>query len=186
MAEPLKELLKEITAERKEDGSIIYNRFNKKTFTKLINSMAAETDLTAEIVNVSKGEIKSKEELELSKTFRSWVRKVVESAGVDPSESEIVLKEEFKIPNMDWLYDFFAEAIWMYIESGNRFDLHQKEDFQGTLFIKEVDESKSITHARNPQTHEELGDYETTSKKHRSLGVKSTCPKYLQARRKLS
>lgn len=185
MAETLTEFLEEISAGRNDKGELLYNRFNKKTFTKLINFMAGDPELTTTITHVSKGDIKSKEELEVSKNFRKWVRKVVESAGVDPSESEIILQKDFKIPNMDWLYDFFAAAIWLYIESGNRFDLHTKDDFAGSIYLKEVPASKKVSMARNPQTKEDLGLYEVESKEHRSLGVKSPCPKYLQARRKV-
>lgn len=181
----VKEVLAEMQASRKENGSFNYNRFNKKNFEKLMKTMLNDPDFKTEVAHVKKGELDSVEEIEVSKEFRKFCKRVIEKSGVDKKESERILTDEFMFDNVSGLYEFFATAMWLYIEQGNRFDLLPKKNFKGSVAIKNVKKSTKTSAAHSPQTREYLGDYETTKEEHQVLVVKSSCPSYLKKRMKV-
>ena len=181
------EVLKDISAPRKDDNTFQYKKFNKKSFNKLMTAIANDVEFTTEVVSSSKGEIKSKEELKVTEGFRKWVQKVIETAGIDPKESAFVLSNDFQFKDCDGLYEFFATVVWEFLNSGNKFSFIDKEDFNGSLYIKEVPETTVVKKdAKNPITGEILGDFETNTKAHKTLAVKSTCPKWLKSRIKIT
>ena len=181
------EVLKDISAPKKDNGDMQYKKFNKKSFNKLMTAIANDVDFTTQVVSSSKGEIKSKEELRVTEGFRKWVQGVVEAAGIDPKESGFVLSDDFEIKNTDGLYEFFVTVVWEFLQSGNRFSLIDKEDFSGSLYLKNVPETTVVKKdAKNPITGEVLGDFETKTQAHKTLAVKSSCPKWLKSRMKIS
>lgn len=180
----VKEVLEEMTAGRKTDGSFNYNRFNKKNFNKLMKTMLNDPNFKTEVVKAKKDDLEI-EEIEVSKEFRKFCKKIIEKAGVDKAESERILSEEFTFDNVDGLYEFFATALYLYIEKGNKFDLLPKKDFKGSICLKEVKKSSKTKSARSPKTGEYLGDFETTKEEHKVLSVKSSCPSYLKKRVKV-
>ena len=182
----VEEVLNEMSAKRKEDGDFNYNRFNKKHFEKLMKAMLNDPNFKTKVVHAKNKEIESIEEIEVSKEFRKFCKRIIEKAGVDKAESERILSEEFTFDNVSGLYEFFATALYLYIEKGNRFDLLPKEDFKGSIKIKEVKKSSKVSSARSPQTKEYLGDFEVTKESHKVLSVKSSCPDWLKSRRKVN
>ena len=181
----VEEVLNEMTASRKENGDFNYNRFNKKNFEKLMKTMLNNPNFTTQVAKVKNGELESVEEIEVSKGFRKFCKKIIEKSGVDKTESERILTEEFMFDNVDGLYEFFATALYLYIEKGNRFDLIPKKDFKGSIAIKEVKKSSKTSSAYSPQTREYLGDYEVTKESHKVVAVKSSCPSFLRTRKKV-
>lgn len=181
----VKEVLEEIAATHKEDGSFDYKRFNKKNFEKLMKAMLNDPEFKTEVAVVKNGQLDSVEEISVTQGFRKFCKKVIEKSGVDKTESERILTEEFTFDNVEGLYEFFATALYLYIEKGNRFDLLPKKDFKGSLAIKNVKKSSSVTSAHSPLTREYLGDYETVKEEHKILAVKSSCPDFLKTRRKV-
>ena len=163
------EVLDEIAAKKNEDGEIIYNRFNKKAFNKLLKAMLNDAEFKTTVANVKKSSLESVDEIAVSQGFREFVRKVLEKIGVDSAESKVVLSNDFTFDDVDGLYEFFATAIYLYIEKGNRFDLLPKEDFKGSIYLIDVDETSTVSEAISPQTRESLGTYQTTKKKHKKL-----------------
>ena len=133
---------------------------------------------------MKKGEVVL-EEVMPTKKFRKWCKKLVEKMGVDKSESEKIMTNEFLIENMDGLYDFFTEAVYLYMTAGNRFDLPSRNGFQGGIYLKDIPEKTSVSETKNPQTHESMGKYERTKKAHKELKVKSSCPSYLSSKRRI-
>lgn len=180
------QVLAEISANRKENGELQLNRFNKKDFNKLMKAMLNDPEFTTEVAVVKKNNLDSIEKIEVSKSFRAFIKKLVEKMGIDKTESEKVLSPDFTIDNVDGLYEFFATAMYTYIESGNKFDLLPKKDFKGSIAIKEVKKQSKTAAAYSPQTREFLGDYETTKEAHKELIVKSSCPSYLKSRKKVN
>lgn len=178
------EVLEEISAKRGDNGKLKLNRFNKKNFEKLMKAMLNDVDFTAKVAKV-KGDTFEIEEVAVSKEFRKFVKKLVEKAGVDKTESERIMTSEFTIDNVSGLYEFFASALYTFIESGNRWDFMPTADFKGSIAIKEVGKSSKTAAAKNPQTKEFLGNYETTKEAHKELAVKSGCPSYLKSRIKV-
>lgn len=186
----VEEVLAEMTAARKENGSFKYNRFNLKNFQKLMKTMLNDPNFetkVAKVIKTADGEASevTEETVEVTKGFRKFCKKIIEKAGVDKAESERILTEDFQFDNVDGLYEFFATAMYLYIEKGNRFDLLPKKDFKGSIYLKEVNETTTVSKARSPQTGDFLGEYETKKKKHKVAAVKSSCPKYLVEKKKL-
>lgn len=181
------EVLAEISAKKKIDKNgvekTVYNRFNKRNYQSLLKAMLNDPELKAVTVKLKEGNIDTTEEIMVTKEFREFLRKILVKAGVDSSDSAAVLSKDFTIDNVDGLYEFFATSIYMYMNAGNRFDLIPTEDFKGSLFIESVPESKKVAEAKNPKTRESLGNFETTKKAHKRLGVKSSCPSWLVSRR---
>lgn len=175
----VKEVLAEMTAEMKANGKISYNRFNKKNFEKLLKAAANDVDLVASVVKVKKGQIDSIENIEVTKGFRKFCKKLVEKFGVDKTESEKILTKDFQFDSTVGLYEFFAEVMYLYLEAGNRFELLPKKDFKGSIAVKKVKETKTRTSAYSPKDRAYLGDFDITKSEHTVLTVKSPCPKYL-------
>ncbi len=178
------EVLAEMTASENEKGNFNYNRFSKKNFNKLLKTVINDVNFKTTVAHVKKGELESVEEIEVSKDFRKFVKKILEKFGVDKSESEKILSEDFQIDNVDGLYEFIATVIYLYIERGNQFAFLDKEDFKGSIGIKKNKKSTKTVSSHSPQTGEFLGDFEITKDDHKTLVVKSTCPKYLKKRQK--
>lgn len=180
----VEEALASMKAKVKPDGSKVINRFNKKNFNLLMTAMANDVNFTTTVAKVKNGNV-DLEEVMVTKGFRKWCKKLVEKAGVDPAESERIMTDDFVIDNMEGMYDFFAAALYEYLEAGNRFDLPNKADFQGGIVLKDVEETKKVSDAFNPADHSLIGTFETTKKAHKILKVKSTCPTYLSSKRKI-
>jgi hypothetical protein len=180
----VKEALAMMQAKENKKGEKIINRFNKKNFNILMTAIA--NDLTfSEKVAKKVGDSFDLEEVLVTKGFRKWCKKLVEKAGVDKSESEIVMSPDFKIDDCEELYDFFAAALYEYMDAGNKFDLPGKEDFQGSFYIKDVAEATREYDARNPLTNENIGKFKSTTKKHKEAKAKSTAPDWLTTKKKL-
>ena len=179
------EVLNEMKASHKKDGKFNYNRFNRKNFEKLLKAMLNDPKFETEVAKTKKGELDSVEKIKVTQGFRKFCKRVLEKSGVDKNESERILTNEFTFDNVEGLYEFFATAIYLYIEQGNRFDLIPKKDFKGSIAIKNVDKSTKVTSAHSPQTREYLGDFEVTKGAHKVLAVKSSCPSYLKSRKKV-
>lgn len=179
--ESVNEVLTAIAAKIDHKGKKKLNQFNRSNFDRLINAAASDPEFTSQVAIIKKGEFQGYKEIACGKEFRKWLRGVVEKAGIDRSESGIVESSDFNVGNLDWMYDFFAEVLWLYLE-GNKFALPKKEDFDATLALKDVDEVIKVGEMRKPGGPV-IGNFETTKKAHKVLTAKSSCPKYLQSRR---
>ena len=185
MKKELLEIIEEISAKRDDKGDIIYNRFNKRSFNKLINAIASDPEFKATVCKIKKGSITERNDITIGEDFRKWVRRVVESAGVDHTESEIVMSKDYRVPSMNWMYDMMCEAIYIYIKAGNRFDLPPKEDFAGSIYLKEIAKVENTRTHKNPQTKEIIGTFKITNEAHDELRARSTCPDYLTTKEKV-
>lgn len=183
----VEDVLAEMTAGTKEDGSIINKSFNKKNFTKLLKAMMNDPELKTQVANVKNGELVSVDEISVGEGFRKWVRKVVEKAGVDHNDAEVVMNDAFEFDSAEGIYEFIATAIWLYIERGNMFQLMPKENLSNVSFgIKKVPKKVKQQESRNPITGESLGMFEHTYDEHLELVVKNGgCPKWMKKRKKL-
>ena len=179
------EVLEEIKAKENGNGKVVLNRFNKKKFEKLLKAMINDPEFKTQVAVVKKGELDTIEDIQVSSGFRKFIQHVVEKAGVDKAESSKVLDASFTVDKVEGMYEFFATAMYLYMEQGNKFDLLPKQDFRGSVYIKENAPSKKVNKAFHPKTRDFLGEFETERESHRSLGIKSTCPSYLKKRKKL-
>ena len=184
----VEEVLAQMEAKRDDEGNIkTFNQFNKKNFTKLLKAMMNDPSLTTQVAKVTKGQLESVEEIAVGSDFRNWCRKLVEKAGVDPNESQVVMTKDFQIDSADGLYEFFATAVWLYMEKGNLFQLLPKEDCKAASFgVKKVKANKTVRATRNPITGEDNGTFEFSEEDHREMFVKNAgCPDYLKQRKKV-
>lgn len=181
----VEEALASMKGKKNEKGQVVINRFNKKNFTRLMTAMANDTEFKTEYVKVKNGEVDSVEDIMVTKGFRKWCKRLVEKAGVDKAESERVMSEDFTIDNMDGLYEFFATALYKYMEAGNRFDLIPNKEFKGGICLGNVEETVKVADAHSPKDRSYLGTYETTTKSHKKLVAKSSCPAFLKNRKKV-
>lgn len=178
----VEEAIASMKAKENAKGKKVINRFSKKNFNTLMVAMANDTEFKARVAKTKGAKLDSIEEVMVTKGFREWCKKLVEQAGVDKNESARVLTSDFKIDNMEGLYEFFTSAIYTYMEAGNKFDFMPTEDFKGSIFIKDIDEKETTAESKNVQTGESLGVFKTNKKKHKELGVKSGCPSFLKTR----
>ena len=163
------------------------NRFNKKNFTTLMTALANDTEFITRVAKVRNSEIDVIEKITVSKGFREFCKKILEKAGVDKHESVIALSDSFEFTNSDFngFYEFIETAIYEYMNSGNTFEFLPREDFKGSISIKDVPEKTTVAEAFSPKDRTSLGTYETTKKKHKELVAKSTCPAWLKDRKKV-
>lgn len=178
------EAIKSMEAKKKDNGTVVLNRFNKKNFNILMTAIANDPAFTEKVAK-KVGDNFELEEVLVGQNFRKWCKKLVEKAGIDSKESAVVLESSFKIDDCEPLYDFFVSSLYNYIEAGNKFDLHTKEDFQGSIFLKNIDGFSKTYNSKNPSTGEDLGKVEVTTKKHKKLEVKSPAPSWLSTKKKL-
>lgn len=183
----VQEALESMSAKPGKNGKIVMNRFNKKNFTLLMTAMANDPEFTEKVVKVKNGELVDVEDVMVSKGFREFCKKIVEKAGVDKSESARVLTPafEFSQSDLNGLYEFFASAVYEYMNVGNQFDFMPTEEFKGSISLKTVPEKISVAEVFSPQDRRSLGTYETVKKQHKELKIKSGCPSFLKHRKKV-
>ena len=182
----VEEALNTMRAKANAKGKVTINRFNKKNFNTLMTALANDIEFKTQVAKVKKGELDSLEDIMVTKEFRKWCKKLVERMGVDKTESEKVLTADFTIPDMEGLYEFFATALYEYMNAGNQFELLPKNDFKGLIYLKDVDEKTTTSDAYSPQDRSYLGTFETTKKKHKEVAAKSSCPAFLTTRKKVA
>ena len=185
----VEEALATMQAKKNAKGETILNRFNKKSFNNLLLAMANDVEFTSKVAKKVKNEDGTDsfelEDVMVTKEFRKWCKKIAEKAGIDRAESERIMTSDFTINDVEGLYDFFATALYEYMNAGNKFELPSKEDFEGSFFIKEVDEVTKEYDGRNPKDGSFTGRYKSTNKKHKEAKVKSSCPSWLSEKRKI-
>jgi len=182
--ETVNDVLTAIAAKLDDKGKRKLNRFNRTSSERLLNAAASDPNFSSEVAIIKKGEFAGYKEIACGQEFRKWMRRLVERAGIDANESSVVEDPNFQVGNIGWMYDFFAEVLWLYLE-GNKFDLPKKEDFAATIALKEVDETVKVSEVKSPSDGKVIGTFETTKKAHKVLSVKSSCPKYLTNRRQV-
>ena len=161
------------------------SRFSKKAFNRLMKAMVNDPTFTEAVAESSGEELVKITDVAVSDGFRKFLKKVLEKAGMDKKDSEVVLGKEFTIDNVDGLYEFFAAAMYEYMNAGNKFDLLQKETLKASLYLSAVEAGSRVGEVRNPQTKESMGNYEFSHKAYQTLKVSSPCPKYLKSKKKV-
>ena len=174
----IKDTLKEINPKKEA------KRFNKKDFNSLLTAVMNDPDFTSTVARGKAGGMDIKEIMP-TKEFRKWCKKLLEKVGMDSKEASIVMGKDFQFDNMDGIYEFFTEALYLYLDNGNKFDFLPKKDFKATLSLKKVKKSSSTSDVFSPKDRKFLGTYEVTKEEHKVLKSSSSCPSYLKNRRKI-
>lgn len=183
----VEEALASMESKEGKNGNVVVNRFNKKNFNTLMTAIANDPEFTTKVVKVKNNELVDVEDVMVTKGFREFCKRIVEKAGMDKKESDFILTSEFSFTtsDMNGLYEFFAEAVYKYMSAGNQFDFLPKEDFKGSVSLKNVGETTKTSEAFNPKDRSSLGIYKTTKKAHKELTTKSSCPVFLKSRVKV-
>lgn len=180
MSENVKDVLERIQKKGKSP-----NRFSRKNFDSLMTAMINDPEFTEKVAVVKGGELKDVKDVAVSKGFRGFLRQVVEKAGIDSNESAVVMEPSFTVDNVDGLYDFVTAAIYEYMDAGNTFDLPPKEDFKGSIFLRQKEASSKVSEVKNPRSKESMGNWRSDKKPHKTLVAHSPCPSYLVTRERV-
>lgn len=175
----VKEVLGEITPEK---GT---GRFSKKAFNELVDALVNDTEFAAKVAVTKNKELAEVKEVFVGKEFRKFLKRILEKAGVDKADASIVMDPSFEIDNVDGMYELISTAIYEYMDAGNRFEFLPREDFRGSLTLRQKPESTETRRVRNPQTKEDLGLWENTTKAYKVLAASSPAPDYLRTRRRV-
>lgn len=154
-------------------------RFNKKKFNQFLTELMNDPEYKVGVARNKKSGMELKE-IYPTKEFRNWCRKIAEKFGMDKKEAEYIMSKDFKFDNSEGLYDFFMSAVYDYMDKGNKVDLIPREDFKGSLFLRDVPDKEIDRKHYNPQDRVLLGLFKEKKKKHKEIRVKSGCPKYLK------
>lgn len=161
-------------------------RFSKKKFNSFLKTILNDTEFAAKVAVVKDKELKEVKDVMVTKDFRKFLKRVIEKAGIDAAESEIVMSDDFTIDNVDGLYEFISEAVYAYMESGNgKFQFLPKEDFRGEIILKEKAEEISEREVRNPKDGSKLGKYQYHTKRHKVITASCPVPDYLRTRKRV-
>lgn len=166
------------------DGYYKHSRFNKQKFNWLMRAILNDPDFVETSVKYYHQNLQPVD-LSVSKDFRKFIKKVLEKLGVDSSEAKRILEPEFKFDNVNGLYEFFAAAVYEYMEVGNKFDLIPKEDFRATIYMDTEKKKKKKYKARDPISGVYLGEVEVETEEHKRLKVSSPAPKWMTKRKKI-
>ena len=151
--------------------------FSSEKFEELALAFANERDTEFGYARYKDGEL-TIEKAKPAEFFTKLVYDILVSNGHDKQEAEaIAAKYEFK--SFKGAYLAFSEILFGYIETGKSFKFASKEDFAGSIYLR--DHEESIKEHRNPQDPEGT-KIKVKKKKHRTLESKSTAPDWLKAR----
>lgn len=182
MTEEVKNVMNEITGTGKSP-----ERFSKKKFNKLVKAILNDTGFMEKVAVIKDKKVVEVKEVAATQEFRKFLKKVLEKAGIDKAESEMVLDPAFTIDNVDGIYEFIATVIYEFMDTHNKFALFPKEDFDASsIYIKNIEAGETTPReARNPSTGETMGKFKSQYKAHKQLGVQSSCPDWLKTRIKV-
>jgi len=150
--------------------------FNRSQFDKLAKAYLNSTDYTIEVAGTKGGEL-VKTTIEPVKAFRGMLKRILIEFGVDKQEAETILDSSKEIKNVDGIYELCSELIYQYMNAGKKFDFITREDFAGSLTLKEIGES--ISEHKDIRTGEK---FKVSKKAHKVLDKKSKTPKWLKNR----
>lgn len=152
--------------------------FSRSDFDKLLKAFLNDYGYTTTTAGLKDGKVVTTD-LTPVKNFRDTViTKLLVDAGHDKAEAAKIAAE-YEFTNVTGLYEIMSEIIYQYMSAGKKFNFIPKEDFAGSLTIKEVPETVS-EHSRPGKP--ELGKTKTKTKAHKVLDKKSKAPSWLKAK----
>lgn len=165
------ELKAELTASA-EKSSV----FSKSKFEELALAFANERENEFGYAKIKDGELVV-ENAKPAKFFEKLIYEVLVSNGHDKQEAENIAAN-YKFKNFDGAYLALAEILFSYIETGKSFRLPDREDFTGSIYLRNREES--VTEHTNPQD-KNAPKIKVKKKKHRTVETKSSAPDWLKA-----
>lgn len=153
--------------------------FSRADYDKLLKAMLNDPSYTATYCTTKAGEPVTKE-VEVTKMFRESIKRILLNFGVDKQEAEKMVSE-YQFTNVDGWYELAAESIYKYMEAGKKYDFPTREDFKGSISLKDVDESVgTFTSIRKKGDTSPTKEFKVQTKKHKVLEKKSKAPAWLK------
>jgi hypothetical protein len=171
-AEAKKKLLEENVSTKKT--------FNESYFNTLTTALVNDPDYELNEVVMRKGELTPVTSTPVADFRKAVIGGIAKAAGADAAEQEKLIAEH-QFGNIPW-YPVVSEAITNYLsvdkESGasKKFTFVPKEDFQGSIELKEV--PATIKEVRAPGSTEPAKKQRQAA--HTRLKANSTCPDNLK------
>lgn len=116
--------------------------------------------------------------------FRTWVKKLLEQAGMDSADASVVLNPDFKVPKADALLDIFLAVERDALKSGSIIKLPADKEFTPNFYAVPCKKSTRKKVERNIRTGETLGEITTVTDEHYELKVSNRVPKWVKSRLK--
>lgn len=150
--------------------------FSRSDFDRLAKAYVNQVDYTLESVGQRAGVLVRKE-VKPVENLRGMLKRILLDFGVDKQEAERVMDASYEIKNVDGIYELVSELTYKYIEAGKKFDFITREDFTGSLTLKELGET--VSEHKSIATGEK---FKVKKQSHRILEKKSKTPKWLKER----
>jgi len=144
--------------------------FSRGDFDKLTKAFLNEIDYKVESVSTKGNELVTKEVFPVQ-LFRNMIKTILLDFGVDKQEAQRIV-ESYEFRNTDGLYEVCSELIYKYVDAGRKFDFIPKEDFNGSIVLKDV--SEFVGQYTNIQDGQKIS---IRKEAHKLLKAKSRCPK---------
>lgn len=154
---------------------------SKSDFNKFAKAFVNDPEFTSyKVKGVDENGQPIKEEIKPVEAYRKDVKKVLLDFGVDKQEAEKIMSE-YQFKNTDAAYEMVSELMYQYLDTGKKFGFMPKEDFNGSIFIDDVEADDDWQEYRIPS---KPGEFTYTKRKaHRTLNRKSTCPNWLKEKK---
>lgn len=171
--------LKKEMQEQIEKGDKKRNH-SKSDFNKFTKAFLNDTSFTSyKIKGVDEKGQPVKEEIKPVESYRKDIKKVLLDFGVDKQEAEKIMEYQFR--NTDAAYEMVSELLYQYLDTGKKFGFIPKTDFNGSIFIDNVEADDDWQEYRIPS---KPGEFTYTKReRHKVLNRKSTCPNWLKAKK---
>ena len=154
--------------------------WSKSDFDKLFRAFLNDYGYKTQVASTKNGELVTSE-IEPVKQFRDTViTKLLVDAGLDKSEAAKIAAE-YEFTKMDGLYEIISEIIYNYMKAGKKFNFINKEDFNASLTLKDVEETVSeYKTIKKKDSDEPVKTFKVETKAHTVLKAKSKAPKWLK------
>ena len=174
----------EVFNEIKSNVSVGKNGKVKKTFSRadfdtLLKAMVNDVEYTTTYCGTKNGEL-VKKEVQPVKMFRESLKRVLTNFGVDSNDAEKIVSE-YKFTNVDGWYELMSEIIYRYMEADKKFDFPTREDFKGSISMKNVDEAVgTYSSIKKKGETGPVDTFKIETKSHKILEKKSKAPNWLK------
>ena len=153
--------------------------FSRSDFDKMLKAMLNDTEYQAVYCSTKNGEM-VKTTVDVVKTFRGSLKRLLTASGVDSQEAE-KMATTYQFTNVDGWYELFSEIIYQYISAGKKFDFPTRETFKASLTLKDVSEAVGVYRSiKKPGDKNPAKEFKIQTKSHQILEKKSKAPDWLK------
>lgn len=165
---------------KKDRENLIKKTWSKSYFVDLLTDYINEPEFESHVIEMQKDDA-GKEVAKAVKSypikkFRKTLKNILMDFGVDATDAEkIVTDYKFKKKDVETMYDFMTDFIYLYLESGRKLQLFKKEDAALALIMEEKD-----PYEKDFEGNEKRAASHVKYKKHKKVRAESKCPDWLK------